>query len=151
MTSGTDAPSAGHLDFECGAPFPGGQQVMINIESIGNNVVNISIPAAFGFRDGLLRYKNAQVHRVLQGESVSLPHNLDDEAGYDVVTMSKNLASSLDLGVRHMENEFFELYGEYKVGLKSMPFVLLHLETDDHANYDIKMALDQRCINFSPK
>lgn len=39
---------------------------------------------------------------------------------------------------------FFELYGEYRVGLKSMPFVMLHMETDDHSQYELKLHLDMR-------
>ena len=46
---------------------------------------------------------------------------------------------------------FFETYQEYKVGKKSMPFSMLHFQTDDHDSYDMSINLDQRRINFTPK
>ena len=41
---------------------------------------------------------------------------------------------------------FFDIYGEFKVGEKAMPFVLVHLETDDHEDYDLRVNLDMRTI-----
>jgi hypothetical protein len=34
---------------------------------------------------------------------------------------------------------FFELYGEFKVAQKAMPFVILHFETGNYASYDMTL------------
>ena len=39
---------------------------------------------------------------------------------------------------------FFELYGEFKVAQKAMPFVIIHFETGNYASYDMTLGLDCR-------
>jgi len=46
---------------------------------------------------------------------------------------------------------FFEIYGEFKVADKAMPFVILHFETDDLDSYDLHLSLDVRHVHFSQK
>lgn len=50
-----------------------------------------------------------------------------------------------------IKSVFFELYSEYKVAEKSMPFVIMHFETNNNDQYEIKLQLDIRTIHFSPK
>jgi hypothetical protein len=38
-----------------------------------------------------------------------------------------------------IKSVFFELYGEFKVAEKSMPFVLMHMETEDHDSYELRL------------
>ena len=38
-----------------------------------------------------------------------------------------------------IKSVFFELYSEYKVGEKSMPFVIMHFETKNNDQYEIKL------------
>ena len=89
LGTGSDAPSSGHLDFEAGQPFDGGQQGMVVITKIGDQTVELRIPAAFGYNDGVLRFKLMESSKVLQGAEPKLPTNLDEEQGHDCVSLNK--------------------------------------------------------------
>ena len=50
-----------------------------------------------------------------------------------------------------LKSIFFEIYQDFKVAVRSIPYVILALDTDDHEQYDMKIALDIRSVNFTPK
>jgi len=82
-----DAPSSGQLDFEAGEPFENGQQCMVVTTKIGDQTMELKIPAAFGFVNNTLIFKMMQASKVMEGAEPKLPSDLDEEDGHDVVTL----------------------------------------------------------------
>lgn len=50
-----------------------------------------------------------------------------------------------------IKSVFFEIYQEFKVAQRSMPFVIIHFITTDLDSFDLNLGLDIRHVNFSPK
>merc|ERR1712146_105657 len=92
--TGMDAPVKGNLDFNGPTPFPGGEMVMVNMTEMGGNPLPVPggvlpIPAALSFDEaaGRLHFKLMQAEKVLTGNEPSLPSDLAEEPGWDLVIL----------------------------------------------------------------